>query len=340
MPDRAAALAAFLSRSGWGDARRSPLAGDASNRRYERLAHPALGPAILMDAPPEKGEDVRPFVAIARHLAGLGLAAPALIAEDPAHGFLILQDLGDDLYARVVDRNPDLADTLYGAAIDVLVELAPAPLPACPDYGPPQMAQAAALAHDWYRLAATGTRDADRRAAFHDTVRQALDSHAAEMSALVLRDYHAENLIWLPDRAGTARVGLLDFQDAARGHPVYDLVSLLKDARRDLAPGLEARMIDRFLDRSGMAPEAFHAAYATLGAQRNLRILGGFARLSLHYGKPTYVDLIPRVWRHLQDSLAHPALATLAKVVNDDLPPPDPTLLQTLKDQCGTVPTP
>ena len=186
----------------------------------------------------------------------------------------------------------------------------------------------------------TGTRDADRRAAFHDTVRQALDSHAAEMSALVLRDYHAENLIWLPGRNGTARVGLLDFQDAARGHPVYDLVSLLKDARRDLAPGLEARMIDRFLDRSGMAPDAFHAAYATLGAQRNLRILGGFARLSMHYGKPSYVDLIPRVWRHLQDSLAHPALATLAKVVNEDLPPPDPNLLQTLKDQCGTVPTP
>jgi hypothetical protein len=157
---------------------------------------------------------------------------------------------------------------------------------------------------------------------------------------LALRDFHAENLVWLPDRAGVARVGLLDFQDAEAGHPAYDLVSLLKDARRDLAPGLEQEMIDRFLSRTGCDPERFAAAYAALGAQRNLRILGVFARLSMHFGKPHYVDLIPRVWAHLTASLRHPALAPLARRVADDLPEPTPDILASLKEQCATVPTP
>ncbi|MEM6373094.1 MAG: phosphotransferase [Pseudomonadota bacterium] len=157
---------------------------------------------------------------------------------------------------------------------------------------------------------------------------------------MIQRDYHAENLIWLPDRTGAARVGLLDYQDAMLGHPAYDLVSIAQDARRDVSADLVALMTSRYLAGSGAAHEPFHAAFAVLGAQRNLRILGVFARLSIHYGKAHYVDLIPRVWQHVQTNLTHPALAEVKPLIDTALPPPTPEILQRLKDQCATIPLP
>jgi aminoglycoside/choline kinase family phosphotransferase len=154
----------------------------------------------------------------------------------------------------------------------------------------------------------------------------------------VQRDYHAENLLWLPGRAGTARVGLLDFQGARSGHPGYDLISLLEDARRGVGEAARIAAVRRYLDTTGIEAASFEAALAALAAQRNLRILGGFARLSMHFAKPHYVDLIPRVWQHLQRDLSHPALAALTRATAP-LPPPDPAILQRLKDLCGTVPT-
>ncbi len=156
---------------------------------------------------------------------------------------------------------------------------------------------------------------------------------------LVQRDYHAENLLWLPERDGAARVGLLDFQDAAAGHPAYDLVSLLEDARRDVTQATVAAAKAHYLALTGFDPAQFDLAYAAMGAQRNLRILGVFARLSLHFGKPGYVDLIPRVWDHLRTDLAHPSLAELRGLVQAALPDPSVAKLQELKDRCGTVPT-
>ena len=148
---------------------------------------------------------------------------------------------------------------------------------------------------------------------------------------MILRDYHAENLIWLPGRKGIARVGLLDFQDAMTGHRAYDLVSLLQDVRRDVPAGIETRMLARYIDGSGTNDHAFRTAYAVLGAQRNLRILGVFARLATDYGKPRYVDLIPRVWAHLVRDLDHPALAPVAQMLVDTLPAPSPETLQRLR---------
>lgn len=338
MAEREAVIRAFLERAGWGTARRRPLAGDASLRRYERLERGADS-AVLMDAPPGTGEDVRPFLRIARHLAGAGLSAPEVLAADEAAGLLLLEDLGDAVFARVLEAEPGKEERLYSAAIETLAALHAAAPPEAPRYGPAEMAEKAALAHDWYLFGVTGQRDGRARAAFRAEVETALAELAPATTVLALRDYHAENLIWLPERAGAGRAGLLDFQDAALGHPAYDLVSLLKDARRDLGDGVEARMIARFLEATGHPEEAFLAAYAALGAQRNLRILGVFARLSLHYGKPAYVDLIPRVWRHMTDSLAHPALSPLAARVARDLPPPDAAALAILREKCATVPT-
>lgn len=340
MPPRDALISGFLDRIGWGDATRAPLAGDASNRRYERLSHPRLGSAVLMDAPPEKGEDVRPFVRIARHLTGLGLSAPRILAEDAAQGFLLLEDLGDDLYARVLKRDPGLEPSLYEAAVDVLLTLHRAPLPTgLAAYDPPLMADMAALAFDWY-LAQAAAFDPAARSAFHAAFLRLLRKGAADQTVLILRDYHAENLLWLPHRDGPSRVGLLDFQDAMTGHPAYDLVSLLQDARRDVPAATETAMIDRYLDGSGLDRDAFLTAYHVLGAQRNLRIIGVFARLCTRDGKAHYVDLIPRVWGLLQRDLSHPALAPVANTLRAALPAPTPETLTRLREKCATVPKP
>ena len=340
MPQREALAAAFLAASGWGGAQRRPLAGDASNRRYERVSHPERGGTVLMDAPTEKGEDVRPFLRIAEHLSSLGLSAPRILARDPEHGFLLLEDLGDGLFARVIPSDPALEVPLYEAAVDVLLALHRAALPAgLKPYSPQVMAEMAALAFDWYRAQSVGP-DTVLREAFVADFEPLLKTHASDQTVLIQRDYHAENLLWLPERKGPARVGLLDFQDAMTGHPAYDLVSLLQDARRDVPPAVETAMIDRYLAGSGIVRDGFDAAYHVLGAQRNLRIVGVFARLCTRDGKAHYVDLIPRVWGLLQRDLDHPALAGVAPMIRAALPVPNPDILKSLKAKCGTVPMP
>lgn len=335
MTDRSADTAAFLSAIGWGEAVRTHLAGDASNRRYERLRGPDEKEAVLMDAPPDKGEDVRPFVALATHLSGLGLSAPEIIAQDTARGFLLLEDLGDALFARLMADDPDTQSPLYSAAIDVLLTLRAASAPTLPAYDNQRMTDLAALAFGEYASAA-GHDASAADDAFRIAFPAVLSDHATAPGILVHRDFHAENLIWLPERTGAARVGLLDFQDAMLGHPAYDLVSLLQDARRDVPADTQTAMFDLYVRQSGDDPTTFGAAYAVLGVQRNLRILGVFARLCRQYGKPSYVDLIPRVWAYLMQDLAHPTLAPVAGIITDALPEPTPETLNVIRATCPT----
>jgi len=334
---RAGLSRAFLTASGWGTAARAFLAGDASNRSYDRLTMGGAS-AVLMDAPPEKGEDVAPFISMARHLTSLGLSAPRVLAEDRTHGFLLLEDLGDDLFARLLERDPGAEDGLYAAAVDVLSWLQAHPAPTgLPAHDPGFMAGAAGLAVSWYAFSVTGMRaDPDPLV---EAMAEAMARHCVAPPVLVLRDYHAENLLWLPGRSGLARVGLLDFQMGSMGQPGYDLISLLQDARRDVLPAIATAMIRRFAEGSGIDHAGFATACAVLGAQRALRILGGFSRLSLHFGKPGYVRLIPRVWAHLQTNLAHPELDGVKAVVDRMLPAPTPEALQRIIAQCDTSPT-
>lgn len=330
MTDRTALALAFVSRTDWAGADMEPLAGDASNRRYLRLRRGGET-AVLMDAPASRGEDVRPFVAIAHHLTALGLGAPRVLAQDIGQGFLLLEDLGDDLFARLIPREPSVEAELYRCATDVLIELHKHPVPeGLAAYDTEIMADMAALALEWY--AGSGGRRDD----FIDAMTRMLDRHAGDLDVLIQRDYHAENLLWLPDRAGTARVGLLDFQDALRGHAAYDLVSLLQDARRDVPADIAAEMVDRYVAGTGRDRAAFDASYHVLGAQRNLRILGVFARLCLRDDKPHYVDLIPRVWDHLMHDLDHPALSEIAPLIRRALPAPTPSFREDLKRRCPT----
>lgn len=325
---------AFLSRGHWAAARRTHLAGDASNRRYERLLLEGDAPTVLMDAPPEKGEDIRPFVDVTKRLRGAGLSAPKIHAQDPETGLLLLEDLGDAIYARVLEASPGDEDELYSAAIDLLAALHRLPQAAegLPPYDAAVYRRESALATDWYMPAATGapTPD-DLRAEYLDLIEAACAPHVPVTPVCVLRDYHAENLVWLPERDGHARVGLLDYQDALAGHPAYDVVSLLEDARRDTSDALQQAMIARYVAASGADPRAFRAAYAALGAQRNLKIVGIFARLWLRDGKPQYLDLIPRVWAHVERDLSHPDLAALKAWVARNLPPPSAEVLARLR---------
>ncbi|MCY4407440.1 MAG: phosphotransferase [Rhodospirillaceae bacterium] len=306
---------AFAARAGWGDAAHRTLAGDASARRYERLTRGDTT-VVLMDEPPP-GHSVSPFVRIARLLRGMGYSAPEIFDSDEALGFALLEDLGDDTFSALLS-GPDasfLERTLYEAAIDVLIDLhrRPAP-PDLPGYDPAWLMSDAAL----FLETATGDAVEPAMAAEFETAwHRALEEATQGAAVLCLRDFHAGNLMWLPargdggrDRSGVGRVGLLDFQDARAGPAAYDLVSLLQDARRDLGDGVEAAMVARYLNASPDLDEAaFRAAYAILGAQRAVRIIGVFHRLAKRDSKPAYLAHLPRLWRHLDTNFVHPSLA-------------------------------
>jgi N-acetylmuramate 1-kinase len=337
MVERENLARAFLQEAGWGGALRQHLAGDASDRRYERLSHAGTS-AVLMDSPPGTADDPASFIQIADHLCALGLSAPRILARDLAHGFLLLEDLGDDLFARILKDDPDREPALYRAATDVLLHLQRQESPAgLPNLTASDWAEAASLALESYAYAVTGERP--NPAGFVQVLGDTLSRHADGPRVLILRDYHAENLLWLPDRQGLAKVGLLDFQLAQMGQPGYDLVSLLQDARRDVSPETEAAQLRYFAQETGQSLTAFSAAYATLGAQRALRIIGIFAKLCIQNGKPSYLSMIPRVWQLLQHNLTHPALAELAQLCSETLPAPTPGALRKIEDRCQTNPS-
>ncbi|HHI71661.1 MAG TPA: aminoglycoside phosphotransferase [Rhodobacteraceae bacterium] len=326
MSDRNTLSCIFLESSGWGSAQRAHLAGDASNRRYQRLTIASEETAVLMDAPAEMGESVKSFIRITRFLRNAGFSAPEIYSADEETGFLLLEDLGDNLFARLLTSAPELEETLYGAAVDLLVELQKCTPPAgLPEYTPIVMAGYIDPVFKWYHL----TPEPEAKAIGQEMLKALLPCKDTP-AVISLRDYHAENLLWLPDRTEIQRVGLLDYQDAVLTHPAYDLVSLLKDARREVSAELQQKMIARFTVASGIDRNSFAHAYHALGVQRNLRILGVLSRLGKAAGKPGYLDLLPRVWTNLQDNLSHPDLKTLRELVNNALPSPCPEMLQRL----------
>jgi aminoglycoside/choline kinase family phosphotransferase len=324
---RAAEIDAFLAAEGWHGARRAPLAGDASARRYERVTR-GCDQAVLMDMAPGSGLEVGPFLAVTAWLRAGGLSAPEILGSDPALGLVLLEDLGDHLFARLCASEPERELELYAAAVDLIADLQRRPPPgawAPPPYDMAFLMREARLIVEWYLPAVTGQPVSADLAAEYEALTAAAFAPVADARVPVLRDYHAENLIWLPRRAGHARVGLLDYQDMVLGHPAYDVVSLLEDARRDTGAGLRGAMLARYLARTGADPEAFDAAAHVLAAQRNLKILGLFTRLCRRDGKPRYLGYLPRVWAHLARDLDHPALAPLARFVARHLPAPEGT---------------
>jgi aminoglycoside/choline kinase family phosphotransferase len=329
---RAEEIGAFLAREGWGWAERTPLAGDASARRYERLRR-GFQRAVLMDMPPESGLDVRPFLAVTAWLRAGRFSAPEVLGADRARGLVLLEDLGDDLFATLCAAQPSREPTLYRAAVEALAQLQRRPPPgedvgwSPPPYDLAFLMREVRLVPEWYLPAATGAPVPPDLAAEYDALAEAALVAVATPQVPVLRDYHAENLLWLPRRRNHARVGMLDYQDMLLGHPAYDLVSLLEDARRDTTPALRDAMLARYLELTSADPEPFAAEASLLAAQRNLKILGLFTRLCRRDGKPRYLAHLPRVWSHLSRDLAHPTLAPLAAFVARHVPAPTPDVL-------------
>jgi N-acetylmuramate 1-kinase len=334
---REAAIAEFLARHGYAGARAAPLAQDASFRRYLRLTGGPC-PAVLMDAPPP--EDVRPFLRIAAHLAAIGLSVPEIIAADEIAGLVLEEDLGNDLYpvalgerpltpppcagGGAVCGSPPIA-ALFDAAIDALAVMHGAPPP--PDlraWDATAMRETAlATLFDWWWPAAFHAAAPDAaRVDFTAALNDLLAPVAAGPRCFTYRDFFAGNLLWLPGRDGLRRVGLIDFQDAALGHPAYDLVSLLQDARRVIPAEIEARAIARYLAaRPGLDTPAFQAAYVACAAQRHLRVAGQWVRLARRDNRPAYLAYGPRTWALLNNALRHPAAAPLAAAMDRWIPP-------------------
>jgi len=300
----------FLRALGWGDAEILPLAGDASFRRYFRIVAPTRR-AVLMDAPPPH-EDPRPFIAIAQWLNERGFRAPAILGSDLEHGLVLLEDFGDERLRETADAEPDRETALYAAAIDILVDLHQHEAGELPPYDRAVLHREANLLVEWYCPAVGIAPDLAGYAAAWDAV---FDVVLEGQRVTVLRDYHAENLMLVEDG-----FGLLDFQDALAGHPAYDLVSLLQDARRDVPVAVEAAMLARYHAATG-ANARFDTAYRVLGAQRNAKIIGIFTRLWKRDGKARYPTLCPRVWGYLERDLAHPDLAPVKAWFDAHMPP-------------------
>jgi len=282
-----AGLDEFLKLHGWEGAQVLPVAGDASFRRYFRVESATRGKAILMDAPPPH-EDPRPFLHIAQYLNGHQFRAPEIFATDLTRGLLLIEDFGDRRMREHLDEHPEDEAAVYRAAIDAIVRLVKTPAVQAQPYDMATYMREVQLLSEWYMPAMGLSFDAHE---FDQVWTEALAPLAEYQKVTVLRDYHAENIMLLDD----GQQGIIDFQDALVGHPAYDLVSLLQDARRDVSPALEAEMLAYYNDMAEPDTD-FTAHYALLGAQRNTKIIGIFTRLWKRDGKARYLSFLPRMW--------------------------------------------
>lgn len=324
--DRNAEIEAFLQTAGWGGASVALLAKDASYRVYHRVTLDGRR-AVLMDAPPAL-EDVRPFLDIAGQLRRFGYSAPEILAADVPAGLLLLEDFGDRTFTRILADPAGrewTEEALYSLAVDLLADLherAPSVGFSAPPYDASRLVEEADRMLRWYAPLVLGDLVADDAAeAYRAAWREAVPAMTHEADTLVLRDFHVDNLMILDGREGLARCGLLDFQDALSGSPAYDLVSLLQDARRDLAPGLEAAMLERYRAHRRIADwDGFLRAYHALGAQRAIKILGQFGRQQGFFGRTSYMVHIPRCWAHIRADLDRAGLTAVAEWLDRELP--------------------
>lgn len=325
-PSRDALIQAFVRQSGFGEHTLKPIMGDASRRRYIRVTTPQSS-YIIMDAPPAL-EPLEAYISVCSFLHAQGYSAPRIVAKDVQNGLLLLEDLGDNLFSQMLAApNLNLEEELYSEAVDLLaswhtspsMQSASARVSLHP-YSHSELMREVEIFADWYLPEVAAERYPPLATEVLEIWRRILLKAPLASCYFVHRDYHASNLIWLKERKGNARIGLLDFQDAVWGDPAYDLVSLLEDARRDVSPELAEHMLDRYVDLTGQPMNLLKERYAILGAQRNMKIIGIFHRLNQRDEKPAYLKFLPRVWNHLQNDLAHPALAELKKWMNTSIP--------------------
>lgn len=300
----------FLNDINWSGAQIKPLAGDASFRRYFRVEKEDKL-AILMDAPPPH-EDPKPFIDIAQYLTRAGFRAPQIYGSNLEHGLVLIEDFGDQRMREHLDDKPQDEEAIYRQAIDIIIKLSNAEPANVPAYDEETYIREVNLLPEWYLPAVNIGCDIKT---YEGLWKEALTPLYASKKVTVLRDYHAENAMLLSD----GDMGIIDFQDALVGHQAYDLVSLLQDARRDVSPALEQKMLSYYADNI-MVDKDFLDHYAILGAQRNAKIIGIFTRLCFRDGKHKYLDYLPRMWGLLERDLENPALNVIKKWFDETIP--------------------
>ena len=330
MDNRLNLINEFIKNNALNDFKLSLLASDASFRKYYRLTNQAES-FVIMDAPPPK-EDIKPFTVIAKHLKKLGLNAPSILAEDETKGFLLLEDFGDDTYTKLLAKGEN-EKSLYRLAVDVLIKLNQYKLKEAvpenlPHYSDEKFIAEALLLTDWYMPSLfKKPTNTDVREEYIKLWQDVLPKARNTPESLVLRDYHIDNLMKVKNASGVLACGLLDFQDGLQGPMIYDLMSLLEDARRDINPKLTSEMKARYLSafdgsngKTLIDLDDFDASWAILGAIRHAKIIGIFTRLCIRDSKPSYLKHIPRVWKHLENSLEHPSLFHIKKWFEQNIP--------------------
>lgn len=314
----------FVASAGYAGAPVTLLAGDASFRKYWRVST-ADGSLVVMDAPPEH-ENIAPFIQVTELLLTLGLRAPKIHAHDHDRGFLLLEDLGDNLYSKALLKHPADEAAMYRQACEALSVLHresgkhKAVATSLPRYDEAVYLREVALLAEWFLVQVHGQEIArGLRDEWLDIWRGVLRNAAPEQNVLVHRDYHADNLLWLDD-TGITRVGMLDYQDALLGDALYDVISLLEDARRDVSPETVEACKAFMLNDCGATKDRFSVRYHVLAAQRNSKIIGIFTRLCVRDGKARYLDFMPRVWGHLLRDIEHPTLAPVKQFIDAHVP--------------------
>ncbi|WP_025897441.1 aminoglycoside phosphotransferase family protein [Sneathiella glossodoripedis] len=300
----------LLKGTPWSGAAPVSMAGDASSRSYYRLAGGEKPAVLMIDPDPDT---VEKFLKIAKLLKKREFSAPEIYHVDVESGVVILEDLGDGLLASLIDKDPNCEKDLYQLAVDFLIRQKGLEKPiGLPFFSQSYVLDQNAAFLDFYVPEILGAPLADNaRYFFHQIWVELLKQIDVEQEVFLHRDFHAQNLLYLPDRSGLHRLGLLDFQDAMTGPAAYDLASLLQDVRRQVDPDIAQKMIEYYISETNVDEKAFKRDFAILGAHRCLRILGVFTRLSKLEGKNQYIALLPRVIGHLNDNLAHPDLLAL-----------------------------
>jgi aminoglycoside/choline kinase family phosphotransferase len=328
MTKRDLALMDFLNATGWSNAERIPLRQDASKRRYFRITSGNRKSAIVMDIPPDASEKPDDIIRLTNFLGSIHLGAPEIYDVDLKNGFLIVEDLGESRFADEFLIRPDLQEPRYNAAIDMLAFLqSHQPEFDLPRGDPHTLSNMVDPLFKHYCLC---DLDFGQKQSLIGDFRNILERVWGEDMVISLRDCHAENLIWANNNSGLAQVGIIDFQDAFMTHPIYDVVSLLCDVRRDIDPQLREQLIDRYVDQSKRSKETVLAAFHAISVQRNLRILGVFGQLAQN-GRTHYLEWAPRAWSFVNNGLNHPSLEPIAQRIRDIVPEPKPEHLERIK---------
>ena len=306
------------------------ITSDASNRKYLRLTK-GNKTVILMDSNPEKNEPVNNFIYFTNFLRKHHFSAPKIYDSDIPNGLLLLEDLGARNFADILKVKPKVETNIYKEAVNqlIMIQSKETPKQAKP-YSTEILIEEALLFTEWYLGETNSSRLSTQFTSLLTPLLKKIDQ---TKPTLVLRDFHAENLIWMNSRKNFKRVGLLDYQDALIGHPAYDIASLLKDARRDVSIEVRDIMTNHYLEKTKHNKDLFLRDYSILSAQRNLKIIGIFSRLSIRDKKKNYVKLIPRVWKNLENDFMHPDLKNLSKFINAVAPYPNVKILKNLSQE-------